>query len=324
MVLSDLSRLPLLERRHALLTASQTKWTSWKGLVERDPHITFFAGEVTATALLDRLRTAFPTLRTVLQGDIQRGVSPDIAAAHVITKEEAKAAALEAEILRPSISGSQIRRYHEWHSDQQIIYTGRTTPMKNYPHVLEHLQKFRHLNKCVEVKEGKHPWWSLHRPRDPQIFASPKVIGLTTSKTIHLAYDADTSLYVTDAMYVFSFLPQYEPLAYMAILQSKLFLFLYRVTNQGESRVIPQIKASKLQLLPCPVCDSSTRVSVRLRQCHEDMVTLNKRRIAAETNQDRSIYQRQIDALDREIDQLVYQLYGLSADDIAMVEAEAR
>jgi len=124
-------------------------------------------------------------------------------------------------------------------------------------------------------------------------------------------------------MYVFSFLPQNDPLAYMAILQSKLFLFLYRVSNQGESRVIPQIKASKLQLLPCPAFTSSNAIISRLRQCYEDMVTLNRRSTGAEANRDRAIYQRQIDALDREIDQLVYQLYGLNPDEITMVEAEA-
>ena len=45
--------------------------------------------------------------------------------------------------------------------------------------------------------------------------------------------------------------PGYDPLA-LAVLQSHLFLFLYRVSNLGESRVIPQVKAAKLQTFSEP------------------------------------------------------------------------
>jgi len=35
---------------------------------------------------------------------------------------------------------------------------------------------------------------------------------------------------------------------------------------------------------------------------------------------DRELYQRQIDATDRQIDELVYELYGLTEGEIAIVE----
>ena len=41
----------------------------------------------------------------------------------------------------------------------------------------------------------------------------------------------------------------------------------------------------------------------------------------AKTAHAKTVLQRQIDATDRQIDQLVYQLYGLTADEIAVVEA---
>jgi hypothetical protein len=42
---------------------------------------------------------------------------------------------------------------------------------------------------------------------------------------------------------------------------------------------------------------------------------------AAKTPQERSVLQRQIDATDRQIDQLVYELYGLTDAEIRIVEA---
>ena len=192
--------------------------------------------------------------------------------------------------------------------------------MERFPNIAGHLKAFKHLNTCKEVAQGKHPWWSLHRPRDPKIFASPKFVGLTTSKCIELVYDSNTSAYVTDAMYVFSLSPDHDPWACMAILQSKVFLFLYRVANQGESRVIPQVKASKLQSLPYPKVESSDPSLTKLSQRCKDMISLHKQLEAVRTVHDKITLQRQIEATDRQIDQLVYELYRLVEDEIKLVE----
>lgn len=41
---------------------------------------------------------------------------------------------------------------------------------------------------------------------------------------------------------------------------------------------------------------------------------------SANTSHQKTLLQRQIDATDREIDRLVYELYGLTDDEIAIVE----
>ncbi len=200
------------------------------------------------------------------------------------------------------------------------MYTTRDTPIEKFPHALAYLEGFKHLNTCPEVIGRKHPWWVLHRSRDPGIFEAPKFIGLTTSKRIELIYDADTSVFVTDAMYLFRTVSDVDPWTTMAVLQSKLFLFLYRVANQGESRVIPQIKAAKLEELPFPRI-----AAIRLKKrsltewCHE-MLDLHKQLPAAKTNHAKTNLQRQIDATDAQIDKLVYELYELTPDEIKIAE----
>ena len=109
-VLANLSPLPLPERKDGLSNTSSASWKQWKGLVERDPHLTFFVGEVSATALLDRLRLQYSPLEKSLKNRIERGVSPDIAAAHVVSASDAKTKRLEKDLLRPSASGTQIKR----------------------------------------------------------------------------------------------------------------------------------------------------------------------------------------------------------------------
>ena len=50
------------------------------------------------------------------------------------------------------------------------------------------------------------------------------------------------------------------------------------------------------------------------------MLDLNKQLQAVKTSHDKDILQRQIDATDRQIDRLVYELYDLNDEEIKIVE----
>ncbi|GAB4400465.1 MAG: hypothetical protein Kow00123_08450 [Anaerolineales bacterium] len=52
-------------------------------------------------------------------------------------------------------------------------------------------------------------------------------------------------------------------------------------------------------------------------------MSLHKRLAAATTPTDKTLLQRQIDATDREIGRLVYKLYDLTEEEIAIVERRA-
>ena len=61
--------------------------------------------------------------------------------------------------------------------------------------------------------------------------------------------------------------------------------------------------------------------------CHDKMITLVERMLAlhkkldaATIPGDKALYQRQIEATDRQIDALVYELYGLTEEEIRVVE----
>jgi hypothetical protein len=56
----------------------------------------------------------------------------------------------------------------------------------------------------------------------------------------------------------------------------------------------------------------------------DTMLTLHKKLSAEQLPQRREQIQREIDATDRQIDSLVYQLYGLSEEEISLVEAATK
>jgi predicted nucleic acid-binding Zn-ribbon protein len=50
------------------------------------------------------------------------------------------------------------------------------------------------------------------------------------------------------------------------------------------------------------------------------MLSLNKQLPSAKTDHEKTALQRQIDATDRQIDQLVYELYGLTDEDVNIIK----
>jgi hypothetical protein len=56
----------------------------------------------------------------------------------------------------------------------------------------------------------------------------------------------------------------------------------------------------------------------------ESMLSRHKQFGMANTGHEKTALQRQIDATDRQIDQLVYELYGMTDDEISIVEAATR
>src|SRR4029077_17148774 len=58
----------------------------------------------------------------------------------------------------------------------------------------------------------------------------------------------------------------------------------------------------------------------RIVKLVDSMLGLHKQLAAAKSAPQRAIIQRQIDATDAEIDRLVYELYGLTEEEIAVVE----
>ena len=65
--------------------------------------------------------------------------------------------------------------------------------------------------------------------------------------------------------------------------------------------------------------DDKTRHD-RIVDLVDSMLSLHKQLAKARTNQEQTLLQRQIEATDKQIDKLVYELYGLTEEEIKIVE----
>ena len=75
---------------------------------------------------------------------------------------------------------------------------------------------------------------------------------------------------------------------------------------------------SYLEKIPVP------EFNPKLSKCVETMLDLHKKLAAAKTPNEKTVLQRQITATDGQIDRLVYELYGLTADEIKLIEGSVK
>jgi hypothetical protein len=112
----------------------------------------------------------------------------------------------------------------------------------------------------------------------------------------------------------------------LGIINSRLlsWYFLHH-SNIAQRDDFPKIVLKETRSLPISPIDFTNMIEV---QCHNQMValvdrilTLNKKLFNSKNPIEVSLLQRQIDTTDHQIDTLVYELYGLTNEEIKMVES---
>ena len=295
------------------------------------PGLVFVTSSLAPYSLWAKVRTSphDPLERLVDEDGIQRGVSPDLKDAFLVDSKTAKKARLESVKLRPVLTGGKhVRRYYIDRPDLLLIYTNRDDDVRQLPNIRAYIDQFRSRITCKEVKQEKHSIYSLHRARDEQIFLKPtKLIGVITEDEIVVAPD-DQQTFATDGLYLFALRHASDADYVLGILNSRLFVFLYRLLAIETGRVLAQVKPTVLSQLPIRKLDMLDRGDKgrrdRMVSLVERMLDLHKRLAEAKTAHGKTNIQRQIDVTDEQIDNLVYELYGLSEDEIKVVKAAAR
>ncbi len=103
----------------------------------------------------------------------------------------------------------------------------------------------------------------------------------------------------------------------LGILNSKLLSWLYVNTSViAQKDDFPQVHLSALKNLPIPVANATQQA--RMVSLVERMLELHKR--SPRTPGEKESLAREIESTDRMIDGLVYELYGLTKDEIKIVE----
>jgi hypothetical protein len=152
---------------------------------------------------------------------------------------------------------------------------------------------------------------------------SPKILLRKTGNVIYAALDNE-GIFVEQSVYLVLPHGGVNPHFLCAVLNSKAMDYIYKnhfITNPD---AFPYIQHYDLEKLPIPILDLSQKADKdkhdKLVSFVDQMLALKKKEQAEIVPQTKTMIGRQIQALDKQIDALVYGLYGLTEDEIKVVE----
>ena len=115
---------------------------------------------------------------------------------------------------------------------------------------------------------------------------------------------------------------EYDPRYILGLINSKLiFWYLEKLSNDFRGGWITCTK-QYMEKLPIKAKESNQITYKKICDLVQFETDSIKNITLAKTPAEKTALQRQIDATDKQIDQLVYQLYGLTEDEIMIVEGE--
>jgi hypothetical protein len=148
-------------------------------------------------------------------------------------------------------------------------------------------------------------------------------IGITPVATI-----VPPGIYTLNTIYnlYFDKQPEYSLQFVLGIMMSTAFKFFWKTKYFDEKMTFPKVKKNALLDMPIPALDLSKKPDKaahdKLVSLVDQMLALKKKEQAEAVPQAKTIIGRQIQALDGQIDALVYQLYDLTDAEIKIVEGK--
>jgi len=115
----------------------------------------------------------------------------------------------------------------------------------------------------------------------------------------------------------------------LGIINSRLMTWYHHKRNpKAKKALFPKVLVSDLRKLPISAVNLESKAGKtahdRIVHLVDRMLGLHKKLAKAKTAHDKKVLQREIDATDGEIDRVVYELYGLTEQEIRIVEQSMR
>ena len=252
------------------------------------------------------------------------------------SKSLGKIVKVEASITRKFLRGKQIRRYEPLKTDSYLICPYEISDENvrlltfsemsgDFPLTTSYLESNKNILKRRENGKLDGPnWYAFGYPKSMNLFDKPKIVVPDYNNAASFTFDSNGHFYKTGYGVILKSKFKLSPFYTLGLLNSRL-LFIYLLSigtslRGGYVRFWTQF----LEKLPIRTIDFSDPDDVarhnKMVSLVERMLDLNKRQAETKTNHEKTFLQRQIEATDRQIDALVYELYGLTEEEIRIIE----
>jgi hypothetical protein len=302
-------------------------------------------GDKRTENLLKKLESAGRPLEEYVMGQIFYGIKTGLNEAFVIDQKTRDRLIAEdqksTEVIKPFIVGRDIKRYNVLKTDKYLIYIPWHFPLQddstitgsskkaekefkiNYPAIYNHLLQFKHklITRNKAETEIRYEWYALQRYGSSHYaeFEKPKIVYLVFQVKPAFTFDPSGNFYVNNAVWT---IPKNDYYL-LGILNSKLgWLLISNYCTQiqnGYQLIFQYLGKIPIYTIDFDKPDDKTRHD-RMGTLVTEMLELHKHLTNAKTDQEKRLITQEIESTDRQIDSLVYGLYGLTADEIAVVE----
>ncbi|KAF5063894.1 hypothetical protein DSECCO2_290040 [anaerobic digester metagenome] len=288
--------------------------------------------------LLNKLQAVGVSLADYIHGKIYWGVKTGLNKAFVIDGSTKQRLISEdpgsAQFIKPYLAGKEIKRYSPLKNSQfLILFEKGWTDLnsegcrnkwlwlkENVPAIANYLEP--HAKEAEKRYDKGDYWWELRACEYYDVFEKPKILYPEICQRPEFTVDVE-GLYPNNKCFTIPGDDKYL----LGILNSKLTAFLFEV-------LLPKLRggffmpaAVVVQTFPIRTIDFSNPTDVarhdRMVALVEKMLDLHKRLAAAKVSHEKEVLAGMIYATDRQIDRLVYELYGLTEEEIAVVEGAA-
>ncbi len=223
------------------------------------------------------------------------------------------------EIIRPILKGGHIKRWHLRWDHTYLIYTYTGIDIDNYPSVKDYLSRFKdELKNVWEAKKGKKKWYELRPCSYYSEFKKEKIVYTRLSNINSFSISTNGEYCLDSAGIIITKDNEY----YCAILNSKVIHFYFDLVAVIWGKDGIKWFGKSFDTLPVYQINYENRNEVLIH----DNITECVDRILSITKDEDYLQnlrkQAHVRALEQEIDQMVYQLYGLTAEEIRTVEGD--
>ncbi len=222
----------------------------------------------------------------------------------------------ERQIAKAFFKNSDIQKYYcSTRPDRFLFYVTRDIDISNYPTIRKHFEKYKQIVRNRSENRGEiqaalalGKWWVVFAARNVKLFLGAKIVSPQRSLSNTFAYN-ECEWFASADVYFITEKEKNISLKYiLALLNSNLYyVWLY---HKGKR------KGKALELYHKPLTEIPVKKVSSIQQkpfiaLVDQILTAKKANPAAD-----------VSALEDEIDQLVYQLYGLTDEEIDIVEGQ--
>ncbi|MGP1511586.1 MAG: TaqI-like C-terminal specificity domain-containing protein [Treponema sp.] len=255
----------------------------------------------------------------------------------VIVKSELSDGSIEIEkdILRKFLYGESIRRYQPYTQIKYLLFPYKKTngkyelicakEMKNaYPLCFNYLLKFKTLLSTRKIPLTNDNFYKYSAARSLNDYEQPKILIPDMLVSNRMGFDVQGEFFTGPAIHcpIFNEIGCKVPeKVYLAILNSNLFWFFISNTSTALRGNAYRLTPEFITRFSFPDLYGNENNELLIKLV-DQMITAQEQLGSAISDSDKKFLQQRVDILDKQINTVVYGLYGLTEDEVKVVEGE--